>query len=71
MRADTIRKNLAIRERLANKVFANAVDRYEKGGYPNVREAFNPAQARSTGGATGSWDGSDASIPKGWSVKTR
>jgi hypothetical protein len=51
----TIRKNLAVRERLAAKVYANGVDRYEKGGYPQVRNAFDPAKPRSSG-AEGSWD---------------
>jgi hypothetical protein len=58
MQPDMIKKNLAIRERLAHKVFANGVDRYEKGGYPQVRNAFDPVAPRSTGtGVSGSWEG--------------
>ena len=60
MKAETITKNLATRKAIADKVYANGVDRYEKGGYPGVRNAYNPATVRSTGGATGDFGGAPA-----------
>lgn len=64
-----IQKNLDTRKALAEKLYANAVDRYEKGGYPQVRGAFDPASIRSTGG-----DGvptREAGVPAGWTVRTK
>jgi len=49
MKADTIKANLAIRKALADKVFANSVDRYSKDGYPQVKDVFNPSTPRGTG----------------------
>jgi hypothetical protein len=61
----TIKTNLDKRKSIADKMFANAVDRYEKGGHANVREAFNPAAIRSTGGAEGSWGGAPTVVRTG------
>ena len=36
-----IKRNLDKRAELAAKVFGNAVNRYELGGYPNIREVFD------------------------------
>ncbi len=48
MRPETIQKNLATRAAIANRMFANGVSRYERGGYPQVRDAFNPDTPRET-----------------------
>ena len=52
MNAKTIQDNLKIRRDLTSKVFANAVDRYEKGGHKGVRDVFDPGLVRSVSSGT-------------------
>lgn len=47
MDSKMIERNLATRERLAKKLFANGVSRYEL-DYPHIREMFNPEVPRET-----------------------
>lgn len=48
MSPTVIQSNLTKRATLSQKLFANGVDRYEKGGYNNIREVFDPTAARET-----------------------
>lgn len=52
MSAATIQRNLATRAAIAKRMFANGVSRYERGGYPQVRDAFNPDSPRETVGSS-------------------
>jgi hypothetical protein len=59
MAPDAIQRNLARRKELADKVFANAVERQQRAGY-NARDVFGAQEPtpkrQGAGGAGGSWD---------------
>lgn len=62
MAPEAIQRNLTRRAELAQKVFANAVDRQQRAGY-NARDAFGtPEPQRNIGGAGGAWDDSTAPV---------
>lgn len=68
MRPETIQKNLDARAEIAKRMFSNGVSRYERGGYPQVRDAFNPETPRDT--VSGSPKaGTPTSAPKAGDVR--